>query len=58
MLSLTLTDSEADVDAAALSDAEALNESATLWLALVEIDADVDAAALSDADALNESATL
>ena len=30
MLSLTLADSEADTDATALSDAEALNESATL----------------------------
>ena len=30
MLSLTLADSEADVDAAALSDADALNESAAL----------------------------
>ena len=58
MLWLTLADSDAEVDAAALSDADTLNESATLSLTLAEVDAEVDAAALSDADALNESAAL
>ena len=58
MLWLTLADSDAEVDAAALSDAETLCESTTLWLTLADSDADVDATTLSDAEALNESATL
>ena len=58
MLWLSLADSDAEVDAAALSDADTLCESAILWLALVEIDADVEAAALSDTEILNESPTL
>ena len=53
-----LAEIEADVDAAALSDADTLCESAMLSLTLADSEADVDAAALSDAEALNESATL
>ena len=58
MLWLSLADSDAEVDAAALSDADTLNESATLSLTLAEVDADVEAAALSDADTLCELAIL
>lgn len=46
MLWLSLTDTDAEVDAAALSDADTLCESAMLWLSLADSDAEVDAAAL------------